>query len=186
MARVITKTGDEGYTDLLGDARVPKYHRRPEAYGDVDELSAILGLARAAAGSGSMNDEIQSMQRNLYTLMAELATPAENFDKTGFHVAPEAVFELDGLADSYKQRVDIGKKFVIPGDTIPGAYLDVARTVARRAERKVAKLYHDGDVRTVHGLQYLNRLSDVLFIMARFRDAHGANETGSSTGGSAM
>lgn len=176
MARVITKTGDEGYTDLLGNSRVPKYHRRPDAYGDVDELSAILGVARASAGSGSMNDEIQSMQRNLYTLMAELATPSENHDKAGFHVNPEAVLKLDGLADSYKQRVDIGKKFVIPGDTISGAYLDVARTVARRAERKVAKLYHDGDVRNIHGLQYLNRLSDVLFIMARFRDAQALPE----------
>src|SRR5437588_12760927 len=86
MARVTTNRGDEGYTDLLGSGRVPKYHRRPEAYGTIDEASSALGLARAYLGSGALNDAIYGIQRDLYTMMAELATPPENYDKVDFKI----------------------------------------------------------------------------------------------------
>jgi cob(I)alamin adenosyltransferase len=171
MARVTTGTGDEGYTDLLGAQRVPKYHRRPETYGTVDEATSMLGLARAYAAGTPLADDIRLIQSELYILMAELATPPQNYDKVDFKITREHVGRLDAEADRLKSEVQIGNKFIIPGDTLVGAGLDVARTVVRRAERQVARLYHDGDVTNVEALRYLNRLSDLLFIMARWEES---------------
>ncbi|MGI8826102.1 MAG: cob(I)yrinic acid a,c-diamide adenosyltransferase [Chloroflexota bacterium] len=174
MARVTTKTGDEGYTDLLGSVRVPKYHRRPEAYGTVDEASSALGLARAHTGAGELNTQIRLMQQDLYTLMAELATPPENYAKVDFKIKAEDVDRIEALEEKLKGSVEIGNTFIVPGASISGATLDVARTIVRRGERQVARLYHEGDVTNVQALRYLNRLSDVLFVMARYleRDEH--------------
>ena len=167
MARVTTKTGDSGYTDLLGPGRVPKYHRRPEAYGTVDEATSALGIARAYA-SGDMNDWILEIQRDLYTLMAELATTPDQYSKVDFKIQSERVSWLEDLSDMLKDRVEIGREFIMPGETQLGAYLDFARAVTRRAERLVARLHHDGDVPNAFALQYLNRLSDLLFVLARY------------------
>lgn len=163
-----TRTGDEGYTDLLGPVRVPKYHRRPEAFGAIDEATSALGLARAHAHDAQVNGWIKSMQNDLYVLMAELATPPENYARVDFKIRAEDVERLDTLGEELKGRVEIGNAFIIPGDTVLGSSLDLARSVTRRAERQVARLYHDGDVTNVDALRYLNRLSDVLFILARF------------------
>ena len=168
VAQVTTRTGDDGYTDLLGSGRVPKYHRRPEAYGTVDEASSALGVARAHLLGSDMHDEILGCQNDLYTLMAELATPPENYAKVDFKITDKHVERLDILGESLKRRVEIGSKFIVPGNSVPGSFLDLARTIVRRAERQVARLYHDGDVTNVYALRYLNRLSDVLFIMARY------------------
>lgn len=168
VARVTTKTGDEGYTSLLGESRVPKYHRRPEAYGTVDEATSALGLARAYISDPALNEKLVEAQRALYILMAELATPPENYAKVDFKMRGEDVERLESWGEELKQQVEIGKEFVIPGATVPGAALDVARTVVRRAERQVARLFHEGDVTNVEALRYLNRLSDVLFILARY------------------
>jgi cob(I)alamin adenosyltransferase len=170
MARVTTKTGDEGFTDLLGSVRVPKYHRRPEAFGTVDEVTSILGLARAHIGDTGMNGDIRRIQQDLYKMMAELATPPENYAKVEFKIKPEDVLRLENASDELKAKTEIGSKFVIPGDTREGAFLDVARSAVRRAERLVTRLYHEGDVTNVEVVRYLNRLSDVLFIMARHVD----------------
>lgn len=182
MAKVTTRTGDEGYTDLLGPVRVPKYHRRPEAYGAVDETTSALGLARAHARDEQVNGWIRSVQNDLYVLMAELATPPENYDKVDFKIRGEDVSRLDVLGEELKARVEIGNVFIIPGDTVLGASLDLARSVARRAERLVARLYHEGDVTNVEALRYLNRLSDVLFILARFVE-HSEGGSESTTAG---
>ena len=170
MARVTTRTGDEGYTDLLGKGRVPKYHRRPEAFGTVDEASSALGLARAFAQSQQLKDWLHQLQKDLYVLMAELATAPENYEKVDFKIRAGDVERLDSLADQLKQQVEIGKDFIVPGATSTGAALDFARTVVRRAERQIARLYHEGDVTNPEVLRYLNRLSDVLFIMARWEE----------------
>lgn len=171
MARVTTGTGDEGFTSLLGSGRVPKYHRRPEAYGTIDEASSALGLARAFLGPHELNARVYTIQEDLYLMMAELATPPENYEKVEWKIRPELVTALEALSEELKGRVEIGKNFVIPGKTVAGAALDVARTVVRRAERQVARMYHEGDVTNVEVLRYLNRLSDLLFIMARFEEA---------------
>jgi cob(I)alamin adenosyltransferase len=170
---VTTETGDEGYTDLLGSVRVPKYHRRPEAYGTVDEATSLMGLARAFAGPGQLNELISGLQKDLYTLMAELATTPENYAKVDFKIRGEDVARLDNLGEELKARTEIGREFVIPGGSVVGAALDVGRTVVRRAERQIARLYHEGDVTNPEVLRYLNRLSDVLFILARAEDAGG-------------
>jgi len=170
VARVTTATGDEGYTDLLGPVRVPKYHRRPEAYGTVDEATSALGLARAHAAGTDIQDWIQDIQRQLYVLMAELATPPENYAKVDFKITRDDVRRIESQAEDLKSRVEIGKEFVLPGATVLGASLDLARAVVRRAERHVARLYHESDVSNVEALRYLNRLSDLLFIMARYAE----------------
>jgi cob(I)alamin adenosyltransferase len=182
MARVTTGTGDEGYTDLLGAGRVPKYHRRPEAFGAVDEATSALGLARAHALDREVNDWIRAIQNDLYVLMAELATPPENYAKVAFKIGKKDVQRLDALEADLKGRVEIGNKFIIPGDTIPGACLDLARSIVRRAERHVARLYHEGDVTNPEALRYLNRLSDVLFILARYVDHEGAGHESTRAG----
>lgn len=171
MARVTTKTGDEGYTDLLGAGRVPKYHRRPEAYGTVDEATSALGLARAHTPQRDLKLWIEDVQRELYVLMAELATPPENYAKVDFKITSGHVERVEELEERLKSHVEIGKEFVIPGKTVSGASLDLARAIVRRAERQVARLYHEGDVTNVHALRYLNRVSDLLFIMARWDEA---------------
>jgi cob(I)alamin adenosyltransferase len=147
--------------------RVPKYHRRPETFGAIDEATSALGLARAHAPDAQINGLIKSMQNDLYVLMAELATPPENYEKVDFKIGAGDVARLDALGEELKGRVEIGKSFIIPGDTVLGSCLDLSRSIVRRAERQVARLYHDGDVTNVEALRYLNRLSDVLFILAR-------------------
>jgi cob(I)alamin adenosyltransferase len=182
MAKVTTKTGDEGYTDLLGPVRVPKYHRRPEAFGAVDEATSALGLARAHAADDQINGWIRSMQHDLYVLMAELSTPPENYAKVDFKIRGDDVARLDELGEELKGRVEIGNEFIIPGGTVLGASLDLGRSIVRRAERQVARLYHEGDVTNLEALRYLNRLSDVLFILARLveqDEAGGASTTAS-------
>jgi cob(I)alamin adenosyltransferase len=168
MARVTTRTGDEGYTDLLGPVRVPKYHRRPDAYGTIDEATSALGLARAFAQDQEVKDRIYAWQKDLYTMMAELATPPENYEKVDFKIRAQDVERLDQDSDDLKTRVEIGKEFIIPGGSVTGAALDLARTIVRRGERMVARMTHEGDVTNPDVLRYLNRLSDVLFILARY------------------
>jgi cob(I)alamin adenosyltransferase len=167
MARVTTRTGDEGYTGLLGPVRVPKYHRRPEAYGTIDEATSALGLARAHASDPTVKERILTWQRDLYTMMAELATPPENYEKVDFKIRSEDVERLERESEELKAQVEIGREFIIPGATVTGAALDLARTIVRRGERLVARMTHEGDVTNPEVLRYLNRLSDVLFILAR-------------------
>jgi len=165
-----TRTGDDGYTGLLGDVRVPKYAPRPEAYGTVDELSAALGLARAAARAGRSRDILLQVQRQLYQMMTELAaTPgaAARFERiTSTHVG-----ELERLTDELGTQIELPKDFVVPGDTPAGAALDLARTIARRAERLIVRMVHAGELDNPEVMRYLNRLSSLLFVLARFEDA---------------
>lgn len=167
-----TRTGDTGYTGLIGKARVPKWDPRPDTFGTVDEATSALGLARALASQPRVKEVILRLQRELYTLMAELATSPE---ETGRHpsmvITAEHVAGLEALSEELKRGVEIGNAFIIPGETVAGAALDLARTVVRRAERMTAKLLHDGVVANPELLRYLNRLSDVLFVLARYEEA---------------
>lgn len=168
--KLYTRTGDDGYTGLLGDARVPKYAPRPEAYGTIDELSAALGLARAAARAGRSRDVLLEVQRRLYQMMTELAAApdtAARFER----ITPAHVGELEGLTDELGAQIELPKDFVVPGDTPAGAALDLARTVARRAERLIVRMVHAGELDNPEVMRYLNRLSSLLFVLARFEDA---------------
>lgn len=168
--KTYTGTGDDGYTALLGGMRVPKYDPRPEAYGTVDELSSALGLARATAQTDWSGQILVSVQRRLYQLMTELAATHETaarFRKT----TADDVTELERLIDEVTAKVEIRNEFIVPGDSVAGATLDIARAVARRAERVVARLIHGGELENQMLLSYMNRLSSLLFVLARYEDA---------------
>ncbi len=172
QAKVTTRTGDQGYTGLIGRERVPKWDPRPDTYGTVDEATSALGLARALAQQPRVKETILRLQRELYVLMAELATsPEEQGKHPNMVITAEHVAGLEALTEALKGEVEIGLAFIIPGETVAGAALDLARTIVRRAERLTAKLLHDGLVTNQELLRYLNRLSDVLFVLARYEEA---------------
>lgn len=164
-----TGAGDDGYTGVLGRERVPKYADRPAAYGTVDEASAVLGLARAQAQDRQVRRLILAIQRDLYKLMADLATLPEVATRPPW-LGEDRLAWLEQETDALGRRVEMPPAFIVPGDSVGGSWLELARTVVRRAERIVARLTHDGEVRTATPLKYLNRLSSLLFVMARVED----------------
>jgi len=168
MAKVTTGAGDTGYTGLLGAERVAKYDPRPDTFGTVDEATSALGLARAMTQDQKVKDIIYHVQQELYLLMGELATTPEVYEKMGLRMTIEHVQGLEKVEEQLKQEVEIPNKFIIPGDTLAGAALDLARTIIRRAERMVVKLLHDGVIQNGEVVRYLNRLSDMIFILARY------------------
>jgi cob(I)alamin adenosyltransferase len=170
LTRIYTKTGDEGMTGLGGGQRVPKDSRRVEAYGTVDELNSQLGLALATGLCDRLAAELALIQNELFDLGADLATPAASQAR---HPVPtiEArhVEKLEALIDELNVVVGPLANFLLPGGSPGAAQLHVARAVCRRAERKATGLARDEPVGP-NVLPYLNRLSDALFVMARFEN----------------
>ena len=165
--RIYTRKGDDGTTGLLFGGRVRKDSPRPAAYGEVDEAQAALGLARAECEPGSELDELLiRLERDLWVLMAELATAPDNRHKltpgTSL-VTAEMVAALEPVIDDLTARFEPPTEFVVPGQNRRAALLDMARTVVRRAERGCVDVVPDGS----HVVAYLNRLSDLLWTMAR-------------------
>ena len=159
-----TRGGDDGTTGLLGAGRVGKEDIRIEAVGAVDEAGAALGLARAASRIQETSAIILQVQRDLYGMMAELAATPENAKRfRAIDTARVAWLELQ--VDTISAMVEIPKEFIVPGDTLPGAHLDVARAVVRRAERRVVALYRAGSFENTEILRYLNRLSSLCFVL---------------------
>ncbi|HEY7125225.1 MAG TPA: cob(I)yrinic acid a,c-diamide adenosyltransferase [Ktedonobacterales bacterium] len=172
-ARVTTRTGDDGTTGLLGDLRVPKTDLRVVALGEVDEATSTLGVARAAcrsAGLTRIHDLLLSFQNDLYALMGDIATTPEARLKIGTYLSDARLESLDALVGSLRQEVQIGTRFIVPGDHPASAALDLARAVTRRAERAVIALTQQGWLPTTTPQRYLNRLSDVLFLLGRLAD----------------
>jgi cob(I)alamin adenosyltransferase len=171
MSRVYTGKGDDGSTGLLFGGRVPKDHLLPEAYGTVDEAQAAIGLARAATERGSELDvALVEVERDLYVLMAELATQPENRSKLTdgqTRVTGEMVDALSDRTDDLASRFDFPTEFVVPGQNELSARLDVARTIVRRAERRALPAAAEGS----HAVPYLNRLSSLLWTAARWVEA---------------
>jgi len=165
-----TRTGDDGYTGVLGRERVAKYDLQPVAYGTVDELSAALGVARTAVQHPCSGEIIVEVQRDLYMAMADLATTPEAAIKAGCRLGSSRIDWIEGIIDEVGQQVEIPPAFIVPGDSLAGALLDVARTIARRAERHVAKLHHQAMLCNPEVLTYLNRLSSLFFVMSRLED----------------
>ena len=164
MSRFYTRTGDDGFTGLLGNERVPKYHPRPEAVGTVDEANAALGMARAAAQSPLTAPLLVSVQRDLYHLMAEVSATPENAARFRT-IGAEKVAWLEEQVDTLSAAVEIPKEFILPGDSPAGAALALSRTIVRRAERLIAQLLHAGDIDNADLLRYLNRLSSLCFVL---------------------
>jgi cob(I)alamin adenosyltransferase len=172
-----TRQGDEGYTGILGSGRIPKEDLRLEAIGSVDEANAALGVARSLAQSPEAPGSILQIQRDLYGLMAELAASPENSAR--FHsIDSQRVTWLEGLLESLNHQVEVPKEFVVPGDCVEGAFLDLARTVVRRAERRVSELLHRGDISNPDLLRYLNRLSSYCFLLELRETILSAQSTG--------
>jgi cob(I)alamin adenosyltransferase len=169
-----TRKGDTGYTDLLGD-RVPKYHSRPETYGSIDEATSFLGIARATATTERTKEIILQVQRDLYLMMAELAF-APDLEQHKYEITQQHVDWLEKETDQLSEEVELPPHFIIPGDTLPGAALDASRGVIRRAERIAVRLFHEKDIQNEELIAYLNRLSSLLFILARYED-HAAGVT---------
>jgi len=164
MPKYFTGEGDQGYTGLLGEGRVPKYSQRPTAYGSVDEAQAALGLARSLASPPGAQ-VLKAVQADLYHIMAELAAPLEQAEK--FRTLGEArVRWLEDQLEAFGAQVEMPDGFVLSGDSQAGAALDLARTVVRRAERIAAELVHAGEVQNEHILPYLNRLSSLCFMLS--------------------
>lgn len=169
-ARVATRTGDGGETSLFGTERVRKTDPRIEALGDLDETQAVLGLARSLTPRSSLGREVLELQRGLYVVMAEVATPRDDLARLKDRIDGAAIARLDQVLETLKKKTPIEGRFVIPGENRLGASLDHARTVARRAERRVVECVDDGYVSGGNLLPWLNRLSDVLFVLARASD----------------
>lgn len=166
--RLFTGRGDDGMTDLLG-ARVTKDDARIDLLGTLDETTSAIGVARAHAASERTQALLVTVQRDLYQIMAELAYTDE-LRPPSLHLSAGRVSWLEQETDALTAEVPLPPEFVLPGDTIAGAALDLARTVVRRAERDtVASHQHVGRL-NAQILRYLNRLSSLLFIAARFED----------------
>jgi cob(I)alamin adenosyltransferase len=166
QARVTTKTGDGGDTSLFGPGRIRKSDPRIEALGDLDEAQATLGVARSAA-TGTIAETILELQRALYVAMSEVGTPESDRARLPKRIDAMAVAELEEHAAALRATVDIAARFVIPGEDELSARIDLARAVARRAERRVVALVDGGQLDGEHLLPWLNRLSDVLFVLSR-------------------
>jgi cob(I)alamin adenosyltransferase len=167
--KIYTKTGDTGETALFGGGRVAKDHLRVEAYGDVDELNAVLGMARSVEVMPRIDEVLVPIQRDLFAIGALLATPdrekmAQHLEKA--RIDESRIEELERAIDDGDLELPALKSFIIPGGTPKAAALHVARTVCRRAERHVVRLQHDEELPTLV-VVYLNRLSDLLFTLAR-------------------
>ncbi|MDB6053511.1 MAG: hypothetical protein JWN25_1034 [Verrucomicrobiales bacterium] len=176
---IATRTGDNGTTGMMYNRRVAKTDSRVEAYGTVDELNAFLGSARAHAEIPFLRDTILWIQKELVILMGELATQPEDlprYQKDGFLVVGTAMTSrLDLLVKELESRKISFKGWATPGDTKEAAALDVARTVCRRAERMICHLHHQGSLQNQEIIIYLNRLSDSLWLMARYAETFALN-----------
>ena len=167
--KIYTRTGDRGETGLFGGGRVPKDHPRVQAYGDVDELNSAIGVARATAPVAFMDALLESIQRDLFAIGGHLATPDP--DKVAKALAKAElsegrIAEFEAAMDAADAELPPLRAFVLPAGTPKAAALHLARTVCRRAERNVVHLAHDAPVHETF-IVYLNRLSDLLFTLAR-------------------
>jgi cob(I)alamin adenosyltransferase len=167
--KIYTRSGDEGDTGLFGGGRVPKDHARVAAYGDVDELNSAIGMVRAAAPAELFDALLASVQRDLFAIGGHLATPdpervTRALEKAA--LSEDRVAEFERAIDAADQELPPLKAFVLPAGTAKAAALHLARTVCRRAERSVVRLAREAEVHALF-IVYLNRLSDLLFTLAR-------------------
>lgn len=176
MPPFYTRRGDDGFTGLLGEGRVPKYHPQAEAVGTVDEATAALGLARALSLSGDVQEIVRLVQQDLYHVMAELAATPETAGKF-VSLAEDRLAWLEKHTERFGSLVESPKDFILPGDSLPAAAFALARTVVRRAERLVARLVHEGSVGRPDLLRYLNRLSSLCFVLELYENRLAGKDT---------
>jgi cob(I)alamin adenosyltransferase len=170
LTKIYTRTGDAGTTRLGDMSETVKHDPRVDAYGDVDETNSVIGLARAALGNGhELDAELARIQNDLFDLGADLCVPQseEPPEFEPLRITAAQVERLEKAIDRLNARLDPLNSFILPGGTEAGARLHLARTVCRRAERKISALVASGARINPDALKYANRLSDLLFVMAR-------------------
>jgi cob(I)alamin adenosyltransferase len=186
LNRIYTRTGDAGTTRLSTGAPVSKAGVRVEAYGGVDETNACIGLARLhTAGDAALDPMLARIQNELFDLGADLSTPARADEAAGsvLRILDSQVARLEGEIDQLNDLLPPLTSFILPGGTPAAAALHLARTVARRAERETVRLIEAGEPVSGPALRYLNRLSDFLFVAARYANDRGACEVFWKSGG---
>lgn len=167
--RVYTRTGDDGTTGLGSGRRVDKDSLRLEAYGSLDELSSSIGVALAASPVPRLSGDLERIQEELFVLGADLSVPENEKKDSSLRLAGDRIEPLESLMDELSSELEPLKNFILPGGSMAAAQLHVARTVCRRAERLVVTLSREEEIGTPC-LRYLNRLSDALFVMARYEN----------------
>jgi cob(I)alamin adenosyltransferase len=181
LNRIYTKTGDKGTTALGTGARVPKTHARIAAYGTVDEANSFIGVARTKLGEdeAEMDAMLERVQNDMFDLGADLCVPEDGVDRgyEPLRISEKQVERLEAEIDRMNAELEPLKSFILPGGTEAAAALHVARTVARRAEREMAEVVAlDTEPVSEPALKYINRLSDFLFVAARFVNARGKSD----------
>ncbi|MCX5906678.1 MAG: cob(I)yrinic acid a,c-diamide adenosyltransferase [Deltaproteobacteria bacterium] len=170
MAFKFSKKGDRGYTSLLGGQRVLKSGPRPEAYGTLDEASSALGIARATAKGVKTREALLGIQKDLLVLGTELSTAEEDPAKFPSRITGDHVDHLEQVIDDLQQGVQLKPEFILPGETLASAAIDLGRTIIRRAERRTVRLMQGKMIENPEVLRYLNRLADLLFTLARYEE----------------
>lgn len=185
LNRIYTRTGDAGSTRLANGQKVSKADLRVEAYGAVDETNACVGLARVhTAGAADLDAMLARIQNELFDLGADLSTPSRRGETEGsvLRMSEAQVARLESEIDGINGALPELKSFVLPAGTPAAAALHLARTVCRRAERAAVRLAESGEPVSPAALKYLNRLSDLLFVAARFANDRGAAEVSWASG----
>ncbi len=172
LNKIYTRTGDSGETSLVNGARVSKHSRRPAAFGEVDEVNSVIGLARLHSQNES-DEMLSRIQNDLFDLGADLATPET--DKPALRITTAQVTRLEEEIDAMNAELNPLTSFILPGGSQLSAWLHMARTVSRRAERRMTELAIEEPVNEA-AMQYINRLSDHLFVMARRVNDNGADD----------
>ncbi len=167
---ISTKKGDKGFTDLLGGRRVPKYALRPETYGTIDELDAFVGMARAVARTKRVKEILLKLQNHFCLIGSDLALPRKDRALLKASITEKEVDWLSQLSTDLETSLKPERAFVIYGERLPSSAINVARAVSRRAERFVARMKSKGMLHNPKILEYLNRLSDVLYLLARYEE----------------
>jgi len=165
---ITTRRGDSGRTALLGDDRVAKSDPRPEAYGTLDEAGAVIGVARSQLADARLQQELLQIQNHLYLINAELACPTDKLPLLSKKLQSAHLEWLEQTGKAVEAELELPRKFIVYGESRVSAYLDLARAVVRRAERQVVLLHQAEPVQNPFLLAYLNRLSDYLFLAARW------------------
>ncbi len=168
--KLFNKKGDEGETSLLFGGRVPKSDPRTETYGILDEAVSALGLGRALAEKERVKEIVLELQKELFVVGAELATQDENLERLTDRIDEAKVDKLQGLIEELEGQIELPKAFIIPGADPASAALDLARTTIRRGERRAVGLREQGILKNPEILRYLNRLADLVFVLARLEE----------------
>lgn len=174
LNKIYTRTGDDGETSLVNGMRVSKHARRPAAFGEVDEVNSVIGLARLEA-TGAVDEMLARIQNDLFDLGADLAAPETDSDRPVLRITDHQVARLEAEIDRMNADLAPLKSFILPGGSQLAAWLHLARTVTRRAERRMTELAAEEAVNEA-AMRYINRLSDHFFVLARHVNDNGAKD----------